>query len=264
MNPKRHDEGRIRISGRQPVREALMGGWPVKKIVIRGGRDDDFVNEVRTKAASLGVETAVSPPSEFDRKYPRHSQGVVAEVVEVRLRDPDEVLREIPGGEPPLFVALDGILDPHNLGAITRSALALGVHAVVVPRHRSAAIGEGAAKSSAGAVFREPLCEVANIHRFIEWAKDRGMWVFGLDAAGGLDLWDSDLTGPTALVVGGEDRGLSRLARERCDGILRIPMAGEIGSLNASVACAVAIAEAARQRYQKASKKAEKRSIDLR
>lgn len=262
MNPKRDEERRIRISGRQPVREALAGGWPVKRIVIRGGADDDFVKEITAIAATLKVE--VCPPREFDRKYPRHSQGVVAEVAEVRLKDLDEALREVPAGEPPLFVALDGILDPHNLGAITRTALALGVHAVVVPRHRSAAVGEGAAKSSAGAVFRQPICEVANIHRFIEWAKDKGMWVFGLDAAGGESLWDSDLTGPTALVVGGEDKGLSRLARERCDGLLKIPMAGEIGSLNASVACAIALAEATRQRHQKASKKAEKRSIDLR
>ena len=264
MNPRQHDGQHIRISGKQPVREALLGGWPVRKIIIRGGPDDEFARDIAERAAALGVEVTVVPSQTFDRKYPRHTQGVVAHVAEVRLRDPDEVLKEVPPGEVPLFVALDGILDPHNLGAITRTALALGVHAVVVPRHRSAAIGEGAVKSSAGAVFREPLCEVPNIHRFIEWAKGKGMWVFGLDAGGKENVWTVDLAGPVALVVGGEDKGLSRLARERCDAVVRIPMSGGIGSLNAGVACAVAVAEAARQRYQKASQRAEKRSIDLR
>jgi 23S rRNA (guanosine2251-2'-O)-methyltransferase len=264
VNARRHSEDYVRISGKQPVSEALSGGWPVREVVIRAGSEDSFTRDLLRKASALGIKASVVEAQSFDRKYPPKSQGVAATVHEVPLRGLDEVLEGIPAGEPPFFVALDGILDPHNLGAITRTALAMGVHAVVVPRHRSASIGEGAAKSSAGAVFREPICEVPNIHYFIEWAKRKGLWVFGLDAGGQDAMWTADLAGPIAIVVGSEGKGLARLTRERCDAIVSIPMSGNMGSLNASVACGMAIAEITRQRHQKASERLEKRPIDLR
>jgi len=245
----------VRIHGRQPVNEALSDGWPIREIVVRQGSRDAFLSEIVSKASALGIKTVQMDSSAFDRTFPRQSQGVVATVREVETRNLDDVLREIPAGQDPLFVALDGIEDPHNLGAITRTCLAMGVHAIVIPKHRTASLGEGAAKSSAGAIFKQPICQVSNIHYFIEWAKRQGMWVYGLDAGATADIWNTDLSGPVALIIGGEDRGLARLTREKCDFLLRIPMAGRIGSLNASVACGIAISECRRQRQQKASKR---------
>ena len=253
MNARRQDQGYIRISGKQPVSEALSGDWPVREVFIRSGVDDAFTKGLRNKASSLGVRVTAVEPQRFDREYPRQSQGVAATVREVPLRDVNEVLADIPPGQDPFYVALDGIEDPHNLGAVTRTALAMGVHAVVIPKHRTAAVGEGAVKSSVGAVFREPICQVPNIHFFIEWAKEKGMWVYGLDAEAEATIWSANLAGPIALIVGGEGKGLARLTRDRCDLLVKIPMSGEIGSLNASVACGMAIAEIQRQREQKTS-----------
>lgn len=247
--------GYIQIYGRQPVNEALSNGWPVREVVFRQGPKDAFLQAIAAKAASLGVRSSTMEPHAFDRSYPRQSQGVTAIVREVQMKSLDDVKRDIPPGQAPFFVALDGIEDPHNLGAIARTSLAMGVDGVVVPRHRSAGIGEGAAKSSAGAIFVQPICQVPNIHYFIEWAKREGLWVYGLDADAPSDIWTTDLSGPVALIVGGEDRGLSRLTREKCDFLVKIPMTGRIGSLNASVACAMAICECQRQRREKTSQK---------
>ncbi len=243
----------IRIHGRQPVNEALSYGWPVREVVVRQGSKDASLTGIVSKASELGIRTVFMESPVFDRTYPKQSQGVVATVKEVETRSLEDIMGDIPAGQDPLFVALDGIEDPHNLGAITRTCLAMGVHAVVIPKHRSAALGEGTAKSSAGAIFRQPICQVSNIHYFIEWAKRRGLWVYGLDAGAQADIWNTDLTGPVALVIGGEDRGLARLTRETCDFLVKVPMTGRIGSLNASVACGIAISECQRQRQQKAS-----------
>ena len=255
MNARRQDQDYIQVSGKQPVSEALSGGWPIREVFIRSGAEDAFTREIKQKASSLGVRVSMVEAPRFDRMYPRQSQGIAATVREVPMKGLDEVLEDIPPGQDPFYVALDGIEDPHNLGAVTRTALAMGVHAVVIPRHRTASVGEGAAKSSAGAIFKEPICQVPNIHFFIEWAKEKGMWVYGLDAEGRDTIWTADMSGPVALIVGGEGRGLARLTRDRCDVLVRIPMSGEIGSLNASVACGMAIVEIKRQRQQKTSVK---------
>lgn len=257
MNARGQVQGYIQVSGKQPVSEALGGGWPVKEVFLRSGTDDPFTRQIAKKASSLGVRVSVTEARAFDKRFPRQSQGVAAAVREVPLVDLDEVFDRIPPGQVPLFVALDGIEDPHNLGAVTRTALAMGVHAVVIPRRRTAAVGEGAAKASAGAVFLEPVCQVPNIHYLIEWARRKGLWVFGLDAGGQDTIWGTDMSGPSVLIVGGEGKGLARLTRDKCDFLVRIPMLGEIGSLNASVACGMALSEIRRQRLQKASKNPE-------
>ncbi len=238
----------IRIFGKQPVSEALSARWPVRELLIRGEPRDTFTRNLIELAASQGIQITFLEQTVFDRRFARSSQGVAALVQGVRYLELNEALGMVPPGESPLFVALDGIEDPHNLGAISRTALAIGAHAVIVPRRRTAGLGEGAAKSSAGAVFRQPLCQVPNINYFIQWAKDNGLWVFGLDGHGEKTTWDVDLTCGVVLVVGGEGRGLSRLTRERCDCLVRIPMSGAIGSLNASVACGMALYEVMRQR----------------
>jgi len=253
LSGRKINQGYIRIYGRQPVQEALSGRWPVREVFTRAGVDDALVREIRGSASSLKIPVIAVDAKVFDRDYPPKSQGVAATVKEVPMRDINDVLNSIPQGQDPFYVALDGLEDPHNLGAITRTALAMGVHAIVVPRHRTATVGEGAVKASAGAVFSQPLCQVPNIHYFIEWAKEKGMWVYGLDAAASDSIWTANLAGPIALIVGGEDKGLARLTKERCDLLVRIPMSGRIGSLNASVACGMVIAEVNRQRVQKAS-----------
>lgn len=248
---RQNGQGYIRVSGKQPLNEALRSGWPVYQVYVRGQAQDKFVRELVRLAESSGIAVAYLDPASFDRRFPGASQGIVGLVREVALRTPEEVLAGIAPGEQPLIVALDGIEDPQNLGAIVRTCHAMGAHAVVVPRRRSAAIAEGAAKASAGAVFVEPICQVSNMSLFIEWSKKQGFWVYGLDARGPNDIWSTDFSGPVVLVVGSEGRGLSRLVSERCDFLVRIPMSGTIGSLNASVACGMALYEIKRQRTRK-------------
>lgn len=240
----------IEISGRQPVMEALAGNWPVLRIYLRG-QTDGPLREIVKKAKAKHVEIVSLSVDSFDRKFSGKRQGIVAVARDVDFYDPDSVLESIPRGESPLFVALDGIEDPHNMGAIIRTSLAMGVSAVIVPRRRTAALGEGTAKASAGAVFRQPICQVPNIHRFIQWSKDRGLWVYGLDMSGQDSIWEAEMSGGITLVVGGEGKGLSHLARQSCDVLVRIPMIGQIGSLNASVACGMALSEIQRQRHAK-------------
>lgn len=238
------------VGGRRPVLEALSGGWPILRVYIRGRSGP---KEIVKSAQARGTEIVSMDEKAFDRKFSGIVQGVCAAVKDVEFTDIDDVLRAVSNEEPPLFVALDGLEDPHNMGAIIRTSLAMGVHALVVPRRRSASLGEGAAKSSAGALFRQTICQVPNISWFIEWAQKNGMWVYGLDMSGQTSVWDTDLSGGIALVVGGEGKGLSRLVRERCDALVKIPMVGEIGSLNASVATGMALSEIRRQRQIKVS-----------
>lgn len=251
MAGKKHGDRYIQIYGKQPVSEALASGWPVKEIILRKDATDPSLRIISEKATREGIPVTFLELGHFDSKFPRSTQGVMAKVREVEFRDLEEVLASVPDGDDPLFVALDGIQDPQNLGAICRTAHAMGVHGVVVPRRRVASLGEGAAKASAGAIFYQPICEVPNIHYFIEWAKHKGLWVYGLEASGQNTLWDTDVTGPLALIVGSEGKGLSRLARERCDFLVRIPMYGKVTSLNASVACGIALGEIRRQRSRR-------------
>ncbi len=239
---------KINISGKQPVKEALESGWPVFEVVMRGRANDEISQYILSQARSRGINVSFVKPKAFDSKYARASQGVAAKIGHVAFRSLEQLMDEVPQNQDPLFVALDGIQDPQNLGSICRSCHVMGVHGLVVPRRRTAPFGEGAFKASAGAIFYQPISEVPNIHHFIQWCRKNGVWVYGLDAAGHENLWDLDLTGPIALIVGSEDQGMSRLVRERCDFLARIPMFGKIDSLNAGVACAMAIYEAQRQR----------------
>jgi 23S rRNA (guanosine2251-2'-O)-methyltransferase len=176
-------------------------------------------------------------------------QGVALQVPEYRYAHPDDLMRDaINSGTPPLLVALDNITDPRNLGAVIRSVAAFGGHGVLIPQRRSASVTAVAWRTSAGAAARLPVAQAPNLTRTLkEWAAT-GAQLVGLDAEGDVTLDDYDGTGPTVIVVGSEGKGLSRLVRETCDSILSIPMAGDVESLNASVAAGVVLAEFARQR----------------
>lgn len=175
-------------------------------------------------------------------------QGVVALAAAREYVEVEEILKAVQPGEAPLLMLLDEIHDPHNLGAILRTAEAAGVHGVIIPRRRSAPLTQTVARSSAGAVEYVPVARVANLAMTMEDLKKKGLWIAGADAGGRELYWDARLDGPLALVIGGEDKGLGRLVKERCDMLVRFPMYGRINSLNASVAAALFAYEVLRQR----------------
>ncbi len=240
--------GKIEVYGKQPVREAVDSNWPVFEIIVRGDSSDPVIKPILETARARGIKTTVLRSSQFDFRYPKAAQGIAAQTRGLSFKQLDEIFEEIPRSQLPLFIALDGIQDPQNLGSICRTCHAMGVHGLVVPRRRSASFGTGALKSSSGAIFYQSISQVPNIHRFVQWCKRNGIWVYGLDASASTSLWNMDFTLPVALIVGSEDRGLSRLVRERCDKLASVPMFGQIDSLNAGVACAMALYEVQRQR----------------
>ncbi len=175
-------------------------------------------------------------------------QGVLAFLAAKEYVEVDDILAGISPGEAPFLIILDEISDPHNLGAILRTADAAGAHGVVIPRRRSAPLTPTVAKSSAGAIEYVQVARVANLPQTIEGLKKKGLWIVGAEADGEDIFWDARLDGPLALVIGGEDKGLGRLVKERCDSLVRLPMLGQVNSLNASVATALLSYEVLRQR----------------
>jgi 23S rRNA (guanosine2251-2'-O)-methyltransferase len=235
----------VTIYGINPVLEALRAGR-VAGIRV-GPRRDDRLRELLTLAEARGVPVRRVPADVLERESRGGvHQGVVADVEEGAEYGVPDLVRGAKGA--PLIVVLDGIEDPHNVGAILRTADAAGVDGVVVQRRRAAARGGVVAKASAGALAHVRIAEVVNLSRALEELKEAGVWAVGL--AGDADTpYDAiDFTMPTALVLGAEGTGLRRLIRERCDRLAAIPMAGHVGSLNVSVAAGVALFEAVRQR----------------
>ncbi|SFF30859.1 23S rRNA Gm-2251 2'-O-methyltransferase [Fontimonas thermophila] len=221
------------------------------EILLAETRHDQRAREVHRLAESMGVRVRIVPRSDLDVKAPglRH-QGVLAYVPEKAFMPEDMLYRT---AEPDhLLLALDGIQDPHNLGACLRTAEAVGVSAVVLPKDRSVGLTAVARKSAAGAAERVPIATVTNLARTLARLKELGYWVTGLAGEASQSLFEADLTGPTVLVVGAEGEGLRRLTREHCDRLVHIPMHGKIESLNVSVAAAVCLYEALRQRSMSA------------
>ena len=233
------------VYGINPVLEALRAGR-VKELRV-GDRGGERLRQVLDLAEERGVRVRRVPPEALERDSRRGvHQGVVAEVADVEAYSLEELVRGAKAA--PLLVVLDGIEDPHNVGAIVRTADAAGVDGVVIQSRRSAALGGAAAKASAGAVSYVKIAEVVNIARAVEELKELGVWTVGLagDAPGTYDT--IDFTAPSALVLGAEGTGLRRLVRERCDLLASIPMQGQVESLNVSVAAGVTLFEAVRQR----------------
>ena len=233
------------IYGINPVLEALRAGR-VKELRVRDGAGGR-IGEVLTAAGKRGIRVRRVRPDALDRDS-QHGvhQGVVAVVEDVAEYSVEDLVRAADG--PPLLVVLDGIEDPHNLGAILRTADAAGVHGVVIQSRRSAALGGAASKASAGAVSHVRIAEVVNIARALEELKEAGVWTVGLAGAEATPYDAIDFTVPTAVVLGAEGTGLRRLVRERCDFLASIPMLGHVESLNVSVAAGVTLYEAVRQR----------------
>jgi 23S rRNA (guanosine2251-2'-O)-methyltransferase len=236
------------IYGINPVIEALRAGR-VKELRV-GDRADDRLKQLLALAGERGVPVRRVPADALERESRRGvHQGVVAEVEKADDHSIDEIVRGAMG--PALVVVLDGVEDPHNLGAILRTADAAGVDGVVVQSRRSAARDGAAAKASAGALAHVKIAEVVNIARAVEELKDGGVWTVGLAGEAAASYETIDYTLPTAVVLGAEGAGLRRLVRERCDRLASIPMRGHVSSLNVSVAAGIVLFEAVRQRSLK-------------
>lgn len=217
------------------------------EILLADTRRDERARRVRELASRLGIELRVLARSELDLALPgvRH-QGVLARVPAVELQGED--ILDAPAEQGLLLLALDGVQDPHNLGACLRSAEAAGAAAVIVPRDRAAQLTPVARKVAAGAAERIPLVSVTNLSRTLAQLKQKGYWLTGLAGQASESLFEVDLTGPVVLVMGAEGDGLRRLTRETCDRLVHIPMQGKAESLNVSAATAVCLFEAVRQR----------------
>ncbi|GAA2489052.1 23S rRNA (guanosine(2251)-2'-O)-methyltransferase RlmB [Streptomyces sp. NPDC059506] len=240
------------VVGRNPVAEALRGGVPATALYVLQYIDsDDRVREALQLAADRGIPLMEAPRPELDRiTGGLNHQGLVLQVPPYEYAHPDDLLEAAADeGEDPLIVALDGVTDPRNLGAVVRSAAAFGGHGVVVPERRAAGMTAGAWKTSAGTAARIPVARATNLTRTLESYRKAGATVVGLAADGGVDLTELDvLDGPVVIVVGSEGKGLSRLVGETCDLTVRIPMPGGAESLNAGVAAGIVLYEAARRR----------------
>lgn len=248
---KSDDGGPEYVLGRNPVVECLRADVPATALYVQTGIDaDDRVREAVHTAGDRAISILEVGKHELDRMSPNGlHQGLALQVPEYKYAHPDDLMAAArASSSPPLIVALDNITDPRNLGAVIRSVAAFGGHGVLIPQRRSAGVTAVAWRTSAGAAARLPVAQAPNLTRtLVAWAKS-GAQIVGLDAGGDVSLDAYDGTGPIVVVVGSEGKGLSRLVRETCDSILSVPMAGDVESLNASVAAGVVLAEFARQR----------------
>ena len=238
------------IEGRNAVIEALRAGAAIDKIYIARGETDATLGHIASTARGKGVVVVEADRRKLDgMSRTKSHQGVIAIAAVREYAQVDDILaaaRE--KGEPPLIVVCDELSDPHNLGAVIRTAECAGAHGVIIPKRRSAGLTAIVAKTSAGAVSYLPVARVPNLTAALKELKEKGLWVFGTAADGGTALYDADLKGPAALVIGSEGDGMGRLVREQCDFLVSIPMKGKLNSLNASAAAAVVLYEAVRQR----------------
>ena len=239
------------IYGVLPVLEALKaGGRRIDRIVIAEGVRDARLREILETARQAGVAVRREPRVALDRlTHNANHQGVLAITSAASYSDADDLLSRISPGT--IFILLDGVEDPQNLGAIIRTAECGGATAVIVPERRAAHITDAVAKTSAGAVEHLPVARVINLASFIEQLKRRNVWVVGVEASGEMAYTEYNYSGALALVFGGESQGLHRLVRERCDAVVSVPMRGKVTSLNVSVAVGVVLFEALRQRSSK-------------
>ncbi|HEX4756012.1 MAG TPA: 23S rRNA (guanosine(2251)-2'-O)-methyltransferase RlmB [Candidatus Dormibacteraeota bacterium] len=236
------------LYGRNPVLEALRAGRPARKLVLASGvGSEDRLEEILALAHERGIPVEESSRRRLDDvAHTEHHQGIAGYF---HGRAPMALEDLLAGARPPqLFVVLDGIQDPQNLGAITRTADAVGADAVVLPKHRAAGVTAAAAKASAGATEHVPVATVTNLVHALERMQAAGLWVVGLAADGGTRYDSFDFTVPVAVVIGAEGEGMRSLTRRHCDAVVALPLAGRVSSLNAAAAAAVLLYEVARQR----------------
>ncbi len=239
------------IAGRNAVAEVLKSGRAIDSVLVARGDRSGSIGVLIAKCREAGIPVKEADPRKLEAMGGPNHQGILAIAACKAYATLDELFQLAEErGEPPLFVVCDGLEDPHNLGAILRTAEAVGAHGIIVPKRRAAGLTSTVYKTSAGAVEYVPVARVTNLVDTLKELKKRGVWIYGLDMDGE-DYCRTDLCGPTAIVVGAEGNGIGRLVRTECDVIVSLPMRGKISSLNASVACGVMLYEATRQRLNK-------------
>lgn len=235
------------VYGKNPVKELILSGETINKIYIQKGSKDLF--EIKRLAIDNKIIVVDSDKRKLDYMCEnKNTQGIVASYTDYKYFEIEDVLAYAQEkGEDPFIMILDKIEDPHNLGAIIRSAECMGVHGVVIQKRNSAQVTDVVEKTSAGAISHMKVVRVINITQTIEKLKKAGLWIYGLDMDG-KNIYDTKLTGPIGVVVGNEGEGMSRLVKESCDEVIKIPMCGKINSLNASVSVGISIYEIKRQK----------------
>jgi 23S rRNA (guanosine2251-2'-O)-methyltransferase len=238
------------IEGRNALTEALKSGRQIDKVYVAEGSTDRSLARLAALAKEAGAVVVSTDRRKLDQMSPTGAhQGVIASVAAHTYATVEEILALAEQRqEPPLIVICDELSDPHNLGAILRTAECVGAHGLIIPKRRSVGLTAVVSKTSAGAVEYLPVARVSNLANTIRELKQRGIWIYGTAADAQSSLYQTDLTGPAAIVIGSEGEGMSRLVRESCDLLVSIPMKGKISSLNASAAAAVLMYEILRQR----------------
>ena len=238
------------IEGRNALSEALRAGRPIDKIYVASGETNRSLSHLISQAKQAGAVVVQTERAKLDLMSPTGAhQGVIASVAAHGYATLDDIFaRAEEQGQAPLIVLCDELSDPHNLGAILRSAECAGAHGVIIPKRRSVGLTAVVGKASAGAIEYMPVARVSNLSAAIRELKERGVWIYGTAAEGASPLYQTDLTGPAAIVIGNEGVGMSRIVAESCDFKVSIPMKGHISSLNASAAAAILLYEAVRQR----------------
>ena len=238
------------LEGRNAVTEALRAGRTIDKVFVADGDTDRGLQRLAAQAKEAGAVIVPVDRRKLDTmSFTRSHQGIIALVAAHEYATIDDILEEAAArGENALIVICDELSDPHNLGAIMRSAECAGAHGVIIPKRRSVGLTATVAKASAGAVEYMKVARVTNINNAINELKEKGVWVFGTAAEGSIPMYKADLTGPAAIVIGNEGDGMSQLVRKNCDVMVHIPMKGRISSLNASAAASILLYEAVRQR----------------
>lgn len=238
------------IEGRNALTEALKSGRTIDKVFVAAGDTDKALARLSALAKEAGAVVVSTDRRKLDQMSPTGAhQGIMAQVAAHEYATVEQILQNAADrGEAPLIVLCDELSDPHNLGAILRTAECAGAHGVIIPKRRSVGLTAVVSKTSAGAVEYMPVARVSNMAACIRDLKKAGVWVYGTAADGASPLYRTDLTGPTAIVIGNEGQGMSRLVAESCDVLVSIPMKGQISSLNASASAAILLYEALRQR----------------
>ena len=238
------------LEGRNALQEALRSGRTIDKVFVAMGDTDKHLQRLAAEAKEAGAVVVPVDRRKLDQmSTTRAHQGIIALAAAHVYYTIDDLLEEAASrGEAPLLVICDELSDPHNLGAIMRSAECAGAHGVIIPKRRSVGLTATVAKASAGAVEYMKVARVTNINSAITELKEKGVWIYGTAAEGSIPMYKADLTGPTAIVIGNEGDGMSQLVRKNCDVMVHIPMKGRISSLNASAAASILLYEAVRQR----------------
>ncbi|MBM7580749.1 23S rRNA (guanosine(2251)-2'-O)-methyltransferase RlmB [Jeotgalibacillus terrae] len=238
------------IGGKNPVLEALRAGREINKIWIGEGSQKGQMQQVIQLAKEANVLVQFVPKKKIDQLLDGQHQGVVASIAAYEYAELDDVFALAEKkGEDPFIMILDELEDPHNLGSIMRTADAVGVHGIIIPKRRAVGLTATVAKASTGAIEHVPVVRVTNLSRTLDELKDKGLWIAGTDAKGSEDYRRFDGTMPVGLIIGSEGKGMSRILRDKCDFLIHLPMSGHVTSLNASVAASILMYEIYRRRH---------------